>query len=232
MDRTEESQSTSLVEETPETPADGRVLVRLPLIDEGRARGRALQVHATDAASTERLLQVGDLAKVVGKTVRAIHHYEELGLLKPDSRSKGRFRLYDASAVTRLRWIGKLSDLGMSLAQIRTVLSAWEDAPTAARAMSEVRATYLAKLAETRAQIAHLQELERELDASVRYLDTCNTCDLTGWDGSPPIDLAQGGHHHSAHAHSHDSNGATCEACQLRERDAEPDLVAGIVAGG
>jgi DNA-binding transcriptional MerR regulator len=219
-------------EDTPAEQAEERVVVRLPLVDEGRIRGRSLQ--ALEPAATERLLQVGDLAKAVGKTVRAIHHYEELGLLKPDSRSKGRFRLYDASAVTRLRWIGKLSDLGMSLAQIRTVLSAWEDAPTAARAMSEVRATYLAKLAETRAQIAHLQELERELDASVRYLDTCNTCDLTSWDGSPPLETGAGSSHqnHSAHAHGHDSNGATCEACQLRERDAEPDLVAGIVAGG
>jgi hypothetical protein len=65
----------------------------------------------------ERLLQVGDIAKATGKTVRAIHHYEEMGLLTPHARSKGRYRLYDQNALTRVRWIGKLHDLGLSLTE-------------------------------------------------------------------------------------------------------------------
>src|SRR5271170_436323 len=70
----------------------------------------------------ERLLQVGDLARACGKTVRAIHHYEEVGLLRPHARSKGRYRLYDQGALARLRWIGKLHDLGLSLAQIQEMV--------------------------------------------------------------------------------------------------------------
>jgi MerR family copper efflux transcriptional regulator len=168
---------------------------------------------------TEKLLQVGDLAKAAGKTVRAIHHYEELGLLKPDARSKGRFRLYDPSAVTRVRWIGKLHDLGMSLLQIQQVLSAWEQAPSPARAMAEVRATYRARLEETRAQIARLSVLETELEASIDYLDTCDSCDPTTLIEAP-----------AATAQASTDNAQTCSACQLREREVEPDLVAGIVA--
>jgi hypothetical protein len=94
-----------------------------------------------------------------------------------------------------------------------------------------VRATYQAKLAETRAQIAHLQELERELDASIRYLYTCNTCDVDALATDGGAAGALTGAVDPLH-HSHDTNGATCEACQHRERAAEPDLVAGIVAGG
>ena len=40
------------------------------------------------------LLLVGDIAKAVGKTVRAIHLYEELGLVRAHERSKGRYRLF------------------------------------------------------------------------------------------------------------------------------------------
>ena len=47
------------------------------------------------------LLKVGELAKRAGKTVRAVHLYEELGLLAPAVRSKGGFRLYHGRAVTR-----------------------------------------------------------------------------------------------------------------------------------
>lgn len=150
------------------------------------------------------LLQVGDLARAAGKTVRAIHHYEELGLLAPSARSKGRFRLYEPSAVARVRWIGKLHDLGMSLAEIRVVLEGWEAAPSAPGAMAKVRGIYAEKLDETRAQIARLVDLERELEASLTYLDTCDRCD--------PAELV-----------------AACSACQVRDAgDLAPELVAGL----
>src|SRR5689334_16413767 len=67
----------------------------------------------------EELLQVGDLARLCGKTVRAIHLYEELGLLRPHARSKGRYRLFSRDAIVRVRWIGKLQELGLSLPTIQ-----------------------------------------------------------------------------------------------------------------
>src|SRR5688500_1308497 len=91
----------------------------------------------------ERFFQVGDLAKATGKTVRAIHHYADVGLLRPHARSKGRYRLYDQAALTRIRWISKLHDLGMSLAQIQQLLQAWETAPSAPGAMAKIRSIYL-----------------------------------------------------------------------------------------
>ena len=58
---------------------------------------------ATSHSTERQLLRIGDLARATGKTVRAIHLYEERGLLKPATRSSGGFRLYDPSAVERLR---------------------------------------------------------------------------------------------------------------------------------
>jgi MerR family copper efflux transcriptional regulator len=181
---------------------------QLPVISSGRIRPASALVDAilrepAEPESSE-LLQVGDLARASGKTVRAIHHYEEVGLLRPSARSKGRFRLYDASAVTRVRWIGKLHDLGMSLAEIHEVLSSWEAAPSAPGAMATIRSVYAEKLEATRAQIAHLRELERELASSLEYLDTCDRCD--------PAELI-----------------AACSACQVRDAsELAPELVAGI----
>ncbi len=205
-------------DDTSAPPACEDDRVRLPLL-QGEAPLLGLRARTADEPRTpsERLLQIGDLARASGKTVRAIHHYEELGLLRPDARSKGRFRLYDPAAVTRVRWIGKLHDLGMSLAEIQRVIEAWGTAATPARAMSQVREMYRAKLAETRSQIAHLKALESELSASIDYLDTCDSCDPT-----PPFEAPR--------PEDEPSNDVVCEACKLREREAEPDLVAGIVA--
>ncbi|HEU5074349.1 MAG TPA: MerR family DNA-binding transcriptional regulator, partial [Polyangiaceae bacterium] len=59
--------------------------------------------EVTDGDEHPALMQVGELAKATGKTVRAIHLYEELGLLRPANRSKGRYRLFSADAELRVR---------------------------------------------------------------------------------------------------------------------------------
>lgn len=181
----------------------------------------------------EKLIQVGELAAASGKTVRAIHLYEELGLLRPDGRSKGRFRLYDPQAVTRVRWIGKLHDLGMSLAQIQEVVAEWERAPSAGRAMSKVRSIYASKLEETRANIARLVELERELTQSIDYLDACETCESTVFGAPLPVVLDRPGVRRlpqiaAAPQTEPSAEVASCSKCEVREREHEPELVAGI----
>lgn len=196
--------------------------VRLPLADSvalppfrrvARADERAAceaegEIGERGDGEPERLLQVGEIAKASGKTVRAIHHYEEVGLLRPHARSKGRYRLYDQDAVARVRWIGKLHDLGLSLSQIQAIVRAFEEAESAPGAMARIRSIYAQKLEETRAQIAHLASLERELSASVAYLETCDACD--------PAEIV-----------------AACSACSHHDPDeAEPDLVAGVRGKG
>jgi DNA-binding transcriptional MerR regulator len=125
----------------------------------------------------ENLLQVGELARFTGKTVRAVHLYEELGLLKPLGRSKGGYRLYAKDAPLRIRWIQKLQDMGFSLTDIQTVVRDWEQSGTAPRAMTKMRAVYTKKLEETRATLSRLQTLEHELEQSLEYLDTCDVCE-------------------------------------------------------
>ncbi len=49
----------------------------------------------------DKLLRIGQLAELCNKTTRALHLYEELGLLKPVIRSRGGFRLYSQTAIER-----------------------------------------------------------------------------------------------------------------------------------
>jgi MerR family transcriptional regulator, copper efflux regulator len=122
-------------------------------------------------------MQVGDLARETGKTVRAIHLYEQMELLKPAGRSKGRYRLYGPEALVRIRWIQKLQDLGFSLTDIKAVVKEVEQgsASSAPAAMSGIREVYAKKLEETRSQITRLQALESEILASLAYLETCDS---------------------------------------------------------
>jgi len=126
------------------------------------------------------LLRVGDIARATGKTVRAIHLYEELGLLKPATRSSGGFRLFDPSAVDRVRWIDSLHGLGFSLQEMREVLQNWWTADQGPAAMADLRDLFRRKLEQTRDAIRRHRQLETELEEGLRYLATCENCDAPG----------------------------------------------------
>jgi DNA-binding transcriptional MerR regulator len=128
-------------------------------------------------ADSLTLLKVGELARKTGKTVRAVHLYEELGLLTPAVRSKGGFRLYQARAVARVEWIQKLQDMGFSLTEIKAFLRLWEESANAPDAMGKVKEIFADKLHETRQTIERLTRLAGELSESLTYLDSCHSCE-------------------------------------------------------
>ncbi len=66
--------------------------------------------------------RVGELAKRTGLTVRALHHYDEIGLLSPSHRSAAGHRLYGQADVSRLQQIQSLRSMGFPLEEIRRLL--------------------------------------------------------------------------------------------------------------
>ena len=97
------------------------------------------------------LSQIGGVAERLGVSTRTIKYYEELGLVSPENRSPGGFRLYNPSDVERLQRILRLKGMGFSLAAIREFLTVRDAAREATRE---------AVLAET---TEHLRSREREV---------------------------------------------------------------------
>ncbi|MBT8495827.1 MAG: MerR family DNA-binding protein, partial [Deltaproteobacteria bacterium] len=112
----------------------------------------------------------------VGKSVRALHLYEEMGLLHPAERSAGGFRLFDHSAVARIRWILNLQAIGFSLSEIQEFVREFEEAASGKVAATKVREVFQAKLHDVREQLAQLRSIERDLEESIEYLESCQTC--------------------------------------------------------
>jgi MerR family transcriptional regulator, thiopeptide resistance regulator len=78
--------------------------------------------NLSSAAAPQQGWKVGALARATGLTVRALHYYDEIGLLSPSRRSSAGHRLYGASDVARLYRISLLRRLGFPLEQITSVL--------------------------------------------------------------------------------------------------------------
>jgi DNA-binding transcriptional MerR regulator len=70
----------------------------------------------------EKLWKIGELAKATGLTIRTLHHYDEIGLLRPSERTQAGHRLYGEDDVRRLYEIRALRDLGLPLQEIPAAL--------------------------------------------------------------------------------------------------------------
>lgn len=69
-----------------------------------------------------QLLQIGEVAKLIGISPKTVRYYHEVGLLAEPERTEGGYRLYTANDLLRLQRIRRLRSLGLSLDRIKEIL--------------------------------------------------------------------------------------------------------------
>jgi len=72
---------------------------------------------------TTKHFQVIEFAQLAGVTVRTLHHYDRIGLLKPSGYTDAGYRLYRQEDLIRLQQIVTLKFIGFSLTQIKNLLN-------------------------------------------------------------------------------------------------------------
>jgi DNA-binding transcriptional MerR regulator len=70
-----------------------------------------------------RFYKTAEFAKLAGVTVRTLHYYDRLGLLKPSGRTAKGYRLYSERDFARLQQIVTLKFIGFPLKQIKDILN-------------------------------------------------------------------------------------------------------------
>ena len=65
---------------------------------------------------------VKEISERTGISVRTLHYYDEIGLLKPTSYSEGGYRLYDDKALERLQQILFFREFDMPLLEIKEIM--------------------------------------------------------------------------------------------------------------
>jgi DNA-binding transcriptional MerR regulator len=117
---------------------------------------------AAGVDGARRLWRIGELAAASGVSVRTLHHYEQVGLLRPSTRTTGGHRLYDEEGVRALYRIRALRELGLPLREVGEVL---ESADT------RVAGLLTAHIARVDEQIERLVELRERLQGTRRQVD-------------------------------------------------------------
>ncbi|HEY8310841.1 MAG TPA: MerR family transcriptional regulator [Gemmatimonadaceae bacterium] len=113
--------------------------------------------------------KVGELARNTGMSVRALHHYDEIGLLKPSLRTAAGHRLYGRPDIVRLQQIHSLRLMGMSLDEIKRLLDG---------AVASPRQVIHLHLARLREQIAMQKRLAARLGTLAQHLDASDSVSL------------------------------------------------------
>src|SRR5215469_7906949 len=115
-------------------------------------------------------LKIGEVAERGGVNLQTIRYYEREGLLLEPPRLASGYRMFPESAVRRVRFIKRAQELGFSLAEIRELLSLWEDSEAGAQQMRE----------RTRAKVANIEEkihpLQAMRDALNALAESCPGC--------------------------------------------------------
>lgn len=105
---------------------------------------------------------VKQLAALAGVSVRTLHYYDEIGLLKPTHTGSNRYRYYDEAAVLRLQQVMLYRELGMELDQIRRVLD--DPAFDLHHALEQHRA-------QLQAQLGRLHDLIQTIDYTLEQVN-------------------------------------------------------------
>ncbi|MBE7056243.1 MAG: MerR family transcriptional regulator [Ruminococcaceae bacterium] len=109
---------------------------------------------------------VREVSHFTGVTVRTLHHYDAIGLLKPTKVTEAGYRLYDEKALKRLQNILLFKELDFSLAEIKRFL----DTPNFDHSKVLLQQIQLLKLKRARLDsiISHAEKLQEQ---GVNFMD-------------------------------------------------------------
>lgn len=107
-------------------------------------------------------LTIGRVAALTGLTVRALHHYDDIGLVSPSQRSAAGYRLYTDADLRRLQQVLLFRELGFALDAVRDLI----DAPSERR-----RAALIEQRTALQSRLRHGEAVLKAVDATLQTLD-------------------------------------------------------------
>jgi MerR family transcriptional regulator, copper efflux regulator len=107
-----------------------------------------------------KLFLIGQVTSLSGIPIRTIRYYESLGLLQSSGRTEGGFRQFSSDVLTRLAFIKRAQNLGLSLEEIRDILQVYDQGQPPC---GEIKEKLQEKLLHIDQQIEQLLTLRSEI---------------------------------------------------------------------
>ncbi|MBN3889838.1 MAG: heavy metal-responsive transcriptional regulator [Nostoc sp. JL31] len=108
----------------------------------------------------KKLLLIGQVTDLTGIPIRTIRYYESLGLINSLRRTEGGFRQFSLDVLTRLAFIKRAQNLGLSLEEIGNILHVYDQGQTPC---GEIKEKLEEKVLQIDRQIDQLLTLRSEI---------------------------------------------------------------------
>ncbi len=120
-----------------------------------------------------RMLTIGEVARRAGLRTSALRYYEEVGILPTPTRIGGQ-RRYDEAVLTRLAVIRLAQSLGLSVAEIRSLVEGFNTTGVSSERWREMARQKITEVDVLISRAEHMKQLlEESLDCGCLTLDSC-----------------------------------------------------------
>jgi DNA-binding transcriptional MerR regulator len=114
----------------------------------------------------------GDLARATGNTVRTVRFYEEEGILEPAEVSDGGHRRYGDDDLERLKLIGDLRELGLSLCEIKDILALRKGCSCVAEFAERLEKSLAGHVAEAQRRMERIERVRHEIERTIHLVQS------------------------------------------------------------
>jgi MerR family mercuric resistance operon transcriptional regulator len=123
---------------------------------------------------------IGQLARAAEVPTSTVRYYERVGLLTPDDRSIGNYRLYDARSLSRLRFIRAAQRIGFTLEDVRQLLSIQDEGGLACREVQEIITRRVAEIDSRLRDLRHVRRVLQDALRRCRESESRGRCHVMG----------------------------------------------------
>ena len=124
----------------------------------------------------QHMLQVGEVAKKAGTTIRTVRYYMDEGFIEAADRSPGGFYLFEPEVADTVYYIQKLKDAGLALKDIKAIYRARHDSETGHEGHLKVIDRLEAQKALLEQKISDYRFLKSEIEAAIDIAVLCEGC--------------------------------------------------------
>ncbi|RYE56478.1 MAG: Cu(I)-responsive transcriptional regulator [Hyphomicrobiales bacterium] len=108
-------------------------------------------------------MNIGQAADASGVSAKMIRYYEQIGLIRPPSRTDSNYRVYGSDEVHVLRFIRRSRTLGFSIEETSALLALWQDKTRASSEVHDIASGHITaletKIAELESMVGTLKHL-------------------------------------------------------------------------
>ncbi len=119
---------------------------------------------------------ISQLAKVAGIPTTTVRYYERIGLLQPEDRSQGNYRLYGDDSLRKAKFIRAAQSIGFTLDDVKTLLAIPDSSAASCRVVQPLIEERLCEVAERLKDLRHVQQVLKSALEKCRETERTDCC--------------------------------------------------------